>query len=61
MISYGDKRHRSQTHTQRLTEPEQKTSAARRRHAAILDGDNLAIIVTNLRLQAGIPVDRISR
>jgi len=32
-----------------------------RRLGAILDGDNVAIIATNLKIQAGIPQDRISR
>jgi hypothetical protein len=37
------------------------SSAKRHRLAHILDADNVAIIVTNLRIQAGIPQDRFSR
>jgi hypothetical protein len=37
------------------------SKAERHRLAHILDADNVAIIVTNLRIQAGIPQDRFSR
>lgn len=37
------------------------SKAKRHRLAHILDADNVAIIVTNLRIQAGIRQDRFSR
>lgn len=38
-----------------------ESSAKRHRLSHILDADNVALIATNLRLQAGIPQDRFSR
>jgi hypothetical protein len=37
------------------------SQCSRKRHASILDSDALAIIITNRRLRAGIPQERISR
>lgn len=45
----------------RAERPADEPTPARKRLSRILDSDRVAIIVTNLRLQAGIPQDRITR
>lgn len=64
MISTGEPPNRDANPKRTASDLTLHSGSSNRRRSrlhAILEGDQLAIIVTNLRIQAGIPVDRISR